>query len=162
MVHPTLLITLGAHFCRLISSDNHIRPATTFHHILHIGQICICLELDHKLCLRLDIIIFGAMHFENMVRPALLITLDAPYFQILCDGLLLYGQTTAISKSRYCAWKICKIWWKVIAGRIWWWDDIEWQKCAPRFINNDGRTPKNATVKNFTSTDFLGPIKFAN
>ena len=25
------------------------------------------------------------------------------------SGLLLYGQTTAISKSRYYAWKICKI-----------------------------------------------------
>ena len=35
------------------------------------------------------------------MRPALLITLGAPYFQVLWDGLLLYGQTTAISKSRY-------------------------------------------------------------
>ena len=39
------------------------------------------------------------------VRPELLITLGA-HFQVLCDGLLLYGQTTAISKSRYYAWKI--------------------------------------------------------
>ena len=37
------------------------------------------------------------------VRPELLITLGAPYFQVLCDGLLLYGKTTAISKSRYYA-----------------------------------------------------------
>ena len=37
---------------------------------------------------------------------------------------------------------------------------FEWQKCAPSVINNVGRTPKNATVKNFTSTDFLGPIRF--
>ena len=79
------------------------------------------------------------------VRPALLITLGAPYFQVLCDGLLFYGQTTAISKTRYYAWKICKIWWKVIAGRICWWDEIEWQKCAPSVINNVGRTPKSPT-----------------
>ena len=26
------------------------------------------------------------------VRPALLITLGAPYFQVLCDGLLLLGK----------------------------------------------------------------------
>ena len=32
-------------------------------------------------------------------------------------------------------------------------DEIEWQKCAPSVINNVGSTPKNATVKNFTSTD---------
>ena len=37
------------------------------------------------------------------VRPALLITLGAPYFQVLCDRLLLYGKTTAISKSRQVA-----------------------------------------------------------
>ena len=58
------------------------------------------------------------------------------------------------------AWKICKIWWKVIAGHIWWWDDFEWQKCVPSVINNVVHTPKNATVKNFTSKDFLGPIRF--
>ena len=83
-------------------------------------------------------------------------------FRVLCAELLLYGKTTAISKSRYYAWKICKIWWKVIAGRIWWWDEFEWQKCVPSVINNVGHTPKNATMKNFTSTDFLGPIRFAN
>ena len=27
-------------------------------------------------------------------------------------------------------------------------------------FNNVGHTQKNATMKNFTSTDFLGPIKF--
>ena len=27
-------------------------------------------------------------------------------------------------------------------------------------IDNVGCTPKNATLKNFTSTDFLGPIRF--
>ena len=32
------------------------------------------------------------------------------------------------------------------------------KKSAPSVINNVGRTPKNDTVKNFTSTDFLGPI----
>ena len=37
-VRPTLLITLGAHFCHSISSHHHIRPAITFHHILHIFQ----------------------------------------------------------------------------------------------------------------------------
>ena len=37
---------------------------------------------------------------------------------------------------------------------------FEWQKCAPSVINNVGRTPKNATVKKFTSTDFLEPIMF--
>ena len=97
-----------------------------------------------------------------MVHPTLSITLGAHFthFHVLCDRPLLDGKTTAISKSRYYAWKICKIWWKVIAGRIWWWDEIEWQKCAPSVINNVGRTPKNATVKNFTSTDFLGPIRF--
>ena len=35
-VNPTLSITLGAHFCRSISSHHHIRPVITFHHILHI------------------------------------------------------------------------------------------------------------------------------
>ena len=40
-VRPTLLITLGAHFCHSISSHHHIRPAITFHHILNIGQIYI-------------------------------------------------------------------------------------------------------------------------
>ena len=34
------------------------------------------------------------------------------------------------------------------------------KKSAPSVINNVGCTPKNDTVKNFTSTDFLGPIKF--
>ena len=48
----------------------------------------------------------------------------------------------------------------MIAGRIWWWDEFEWQKCVPSVINNVGHTPKNATMKNFTSTDFLGPIRF--
>ena len=52
----------------------------------------------------------GEMRFYGKtVHPALSITLGAPYFQVLCDGLLLYGQTTAISESRYYAWKICKI-----------------------------------------------------
>ena len=37
--------------------------------------------------------------------PALGITLGTPYFHVLCDGLLLDGKTTAISKSRYYAWK---------------------------------------------------------
>ena len=49
------------------------------------------------------------MKMGKNVRPELLITVGAPYFQVFCDGLLLYGQTTAISKSRYYAWKICKI-----------------------------------------------------
>ena len=31
------------------------------------------------------------------VHPALSIMLGAPYFRVLCDRLLLYGQTTAIS-----------------------------------------------------------------
>ena len=106
------------------------------------------------------------------VCQALLITLSTPYFQVLCDGLLLDGKTTAISKSPYYAWKICKIWWKVIAGRIWWWDEIERQKCAPSVINNVGHIPKNATIKSFTSTEFFnthqvwlplwGDIHFAN
>ena len=43
------------------------------------------------------------------VYQALFITLGTPYFQVLCDGLLLDGKTTAISKSPYYAWKICKI-----------------------------------------------------
>ena len=43
------------------------------------------------------------------VRPSLLIRLGAPYFQVLRDGLLLYGKTTAICKRRYYVWKICKI-----------------------------------------------------
>ena len=30
-------------------------------------------------------------------------------FHVLCDGPLLGGKTTAIFKSRYYAWKICKI-----------------------------------------------------
>ena len=34
----TLLITLGTHFCHSNSSHHHIRPAITFHHILHIFQ----------------------------------------------------------------------------------------------------------------------------
>ena len=50
----------------------------------------------------------------------------------------------------------------MVAGRIWWSDEFERQKCVPSVINNVGHTPKNATMKNFTSTDFLGPIRFAN
>ena len=40
---------------------------------------------------------------ENMVHPTLSIMLGAHFthFHVLCDGLLLYGQTTAMSKSRY-------------------------------------------------------------
>ena len=37
------------------------------------------------------------------------------FLQFSGRWLLLYGQTTAISKSPYYAWKICKIWWKVVA-----------------------------------------------
>ena len=43
------------------------------------------------------------------ICPALLITLGTPYFYVLCDGLLFDGKTTAISKSLFYAWKICKI-----------------------------------------------------
>ena len=87
------------------------------------------------------------------VHPALLITLGAPYFQVLCDGLLLYGQTTAISESRYYAWIIYKIWWKVIACRIWWWDEILWQNCAPSVIDNIAS--QNYLVHLSTSIDWL-------
>ena len=31
------------------------------------------------------------------------------YFHVLCDGPSLDGKTTALSKSPYYAWKICKI-----------------------------------------------------
>ena len=43
------------------------------------------------------------------VCQALLITLGTPNFHVLCDGPLFVGKTTAISKSPYYAWKICKI-----------------------------------------------------
>ena len=146
-VHPTTVINNAG--CTFLPFNLISPPYTTSYHFSSYLAYWpnICLELDHKLFFTFGHNFFGAMHFENMVRPALLITLGAPYFQVLCDGLLLYGQTTAISKSRYYAWKICKIWWKVIAGRIWWWDEILWQNCAPSVIDNVGCIPKNATVK---------------
>ena len=67
-------------------------------------------------------------------------------------------KTTALTKSPYLAWKIGKIWWKVVAARIWWWDEVEWEKSALNVINDVERTQKNALVKNITSTDFLGAI----
>ena len=48
----------------------------------------------------------------------------------------------------------------MIAGHIWWCGEFEWQKCVPGVIDDARHTSKNATVKNFTSTDFLGPIRF--
>ena len=75
------------------------------------------------------------------------------------SGLLLYGQPIAISKSCYYAWKICKIWWEVIAGRIWWLDEILWQNCAPSVIDKLG-APKKCYREKFYLDGFLGPIKF--
>ena len=37
-VRRALLMTLGAHFCHLISSHHHIYLAITFNHILHTFQ----------------------------------------------------------------------------------------------------------------------------
>ena len=35
---------------------------------------------------------------------------------------------------------MCKIWWKVVAACIRWWDDFEWQKSALNVINGIERT----------------------
>ena len=71
------------------------------------------------------------------------ITPCAPIFMFCVTDLFLHRKTTAISKSPYYTWLMCKIWWKVVDARIWWWKEIEWQKaritssmtlCAPTKI----------------------------
>ena len=65
-----------------------------------------------------------------------------------------------MSECPYYALEIFKIWWKLISDHIRWWDEFEWQKWVPGVMDDARHPPKNATVKNFTSTEFLGPIKF--
>ena len=49
---------------------------------------------------------------------------------------------------------------EVTSTHVSWEQQFERQKCVPSVINIVGHTLKNATVKNFTSTDSLGPIRF--
>ena len=89
MVHPTLLITLGARFCRSISSQQYT-TSYHFHHILHIGQIYVQ-NLTINLFLRLDIIflvlcIAFRSHFSYILksydRPPIRQTVQPPNRQM--------------------------------------------------------------------------------
>ena len=118
------------------SSHHHIRSFTTFHHNFHIYQVYIWdltfYVLTHFFLLSREFhyALHGRKKIWWKVVDARICCCD---FHVRYDGpFLIWKKTTALFKSPYYTWQMCNIWWKVY--------------------------PKNALVKNFTSTDFLRPI----
>ena len=83
----------------------------------------------------------SSYHFSSYLAhwPNIYLGLDHKLFYyiwthfllLLCNVFLLMHRCEGQCASR-------KIWWKVVAARIWWWDEFKWQKSAPNVIKGVG------------------------
>ena len=102
-VRPTLLITLGAHFYD--QTSYHCSSGSSY--LAYSPSTVAALRYSSSLSVQQRSVTQNMKVGKNV--QMWVIALGAPNFQVLCDGLLLDGKTTAIPQGRYYTWKICKI-----------------------------------------------------